>query len=410
MSHRLVQVAGVTFPRGFRAAGVAAGLKVSRRPDIAVLFSERPATAAGAFTANRFAAAPVEYDRAVLERGGAVRAVVINSGNANACTGLGGLADAEATARHAAALLGVEPEEVLVASTGRIGVRLPMDRLLAGVETACGALSPDGGRAAAEAIMTTDTRPKEAGAKIDLVTATLRIGGMVKGAGMIAPTMKPAGLHATMLAFVTTDAAVSADFLRRCTAEAVERSFNRITVDGDMSTNDTVLVLANGASNGPTLTAENAGAAEFANALTAVMQSLARQIVLDGEGATKFVEVCVRGAVDDGQARACADAIANSVLCKTAWFGGDPNWGRVLAAAGYSGAEFAPERVNLDYNGTPIVRNGVDAGTPEEAQARAMAGSDLCIELDLGAGSGSAVVWTCDLSYDYVKINAEYHT
>ncbi len=403
----------VTSPKGFLAAGIAAGLKRSGRPDMALLLSQAPAAAAGAFTSNRFAAAPVEYDRAVLRKGRTVRAVLVNSGNANACTGPAGLEDAGRCARHAAERLGLDPDEVLVASTGRIGVRLPMERMLAGIDRAVAALSPAGGAAAAEAIMTTDTRPKSIAVEMHIAGRPVRIGGMVKGAGMIAPRMqteKTGPLHATMLAFVTTDAAADAAVLEHCLATGLERSFNRITVDGDMSTNDTVLLLANGASGAPRISLDSPEAARFRDAVEAVLAHLARAIVLDGEGATKFVQVHVAGAASDAEARRCAAAIADSLLCKTAWFGGDPNWGRVLAAAGRAGVKFDPANVSLDYNGVPIVRNGTDAGRPEEQQAAAMAGPELRLDLDLGAGPGQATVWTCDLSYDYVKINAEYHT
>ncbi len=409
MHWSVIENGGVTSPRGFRAAGVTAGLKRSGRPDLALLFSDRPARAAGAFTSNRFAAAPVEYDRALLARKAPVRGVVVNSGNANACTGARGLADAEATAAEAARLLEVSPAEILVCSTGRIGVPLPLPLLFRGLDAATAALTPDGGAAAAEAILTTDTRPKALAVEVRENGAAYRIGGMAKGAGMIAPKLEPP--HATMLAFLTTDADVEPGFLQTCLTHGLEHSFNRITVDGDTSTNDTVLLLANGAAEGVTLDETAPGAARFREALVHVMAELAREMVRDGEGATRFIELCVSGAATPGEARRCAEAIANSALCKTAWFGGDPNWGRVLAAAGYAGVQVIPGRASLDYNGVPIVREGRDAGTPETEQAAALKGPECRIELDLGTGGpGTATVWTCDLSYEYVKINAEYHT
>ncbi|NOY81652.1 MAG: bifunctional glutamate N-acetyltransferase/amino-acid acetyltransferase ArgJ [Kiritimatiellaeota bacterium] len=409
MNWTVIDNGDVTSPRGFRAAGVAAGLKQSGRPDLSLVFSDRPAWAAGAFTSNRFAAAPVAYDRALLARKAPVRGVVVNSGNANACTGARGLADAEATAAEAARLLGVSPTEILVCSTGRIGVPLSLPVLFRGLNAATAALSPDGGAAAAEAILTTDTRPKALALEVRENGATYRIGGMAKGAGMIAPKLEPP--HATMLAFLTTDADVEPGFLQACLTDGLDGSFNRITVDGDTSTNDTVLLLANGAAGGNVLNQTSPGATRFRAAVAHVMAVLAREMVRDGEGATRFIELCVSGAASRGEARRCAEAIANSALCKTAWFGGDPNWGRLLAAAGYADVQVNPERVSLDYNGVPIVREGRDAGTPETEQAAALKGPECRIELDLGTdGTGTAVVWTCDLSYEYVKINAEYHT
>jgi glutamate N-acetyltransferase/amino-acid N-acetyltransferase len=401
----------VTTPRGFRAAGIVAGLKRSGAPDMALLVSDTPAAAAGAFTSNRFAAAPVEVDRDVLAAGRPVRAVLINSGNANACTGAQGLADARAMAAYAAELLGVTPGAVLVSSTGRIGVPMPMDKIRRGTELAVQALAADGGALAARAIMTTDTRPKTAAAALAVDGCDVRIGGMAKGAGMIAPRLRPAGPpQATMLAYVTTDAAVEPAFLQACLNRALDRSFNRITVDGDTSTNDTFLVLANGAAGNRTLTAAHPEAAGFAEALAAVAARLARDMVLDGEGVTRFVELVVTGARSDADARRCAEAIANSLLCKTAWFGADPNWGRILCAAGYCGIAFDPSRVSLDYGDVPVVRGGMDAGTPEARQVDAIRRREFQIRLDLGSGPGAFTVWTCDLSYEYVKINADYHT
>jgi len=400
----------VTTPRGFMAAGVAAGIKESGDRDVALLVSTRPAHAAGAFTANAFAAPAVQYDRALLKVRKPFRAVLVNSGNANACTGAAGLADAKAAGAAAARVLGVSAADVLVASTGRIGVRLPMARLRAGIAAAAAALSADGGPAAARAIMTTDTRPKSTAASVEVDGKTIHIGGMTKGAGMIAPRLQPAGLHATMLAFVTTDAAVEPDFLDACLAQSLDLSFNRITVDGDMSTNDTFLALANGAAENTRIRAGTPAAAAFAAAFNRVAATLAREMVLDGEGATRFVEICVTGAQTWDEARRCAEAIANSALCKTAWFGADPNWGRIVCAAGRAKVALDPDRVSLDFGGVPIVRAGVDAGTPETEKVAAVSGAEFRIALDLGVGSHEFTVWTCDLSYDYVRINAEYHT
>ena len=401
---------GVTSPRGFKASGIAAGLKRSGKPDMALIFSDSPATVAGAFTTNRVAAAPVLYDRELLENRETVRAVIINSGNANACTGPQGMTDTKRMAECAATRLGCDTDEILVCSTGRIGVPMPMDVIVHGIAAAADALDAVGGGPAATAIMTTDTRPKEAACQLEIDRANVTIGGMAKGAGMIAPKMRTAGLHATMLAYITTDAAVEPVFLKECLDSAVRASFNKINVDGDMSTNDTVLLLANGAAGNQPLTASHPAAENFYSAVEAVAEKLAKAMVLDGEGATKFVEVTVAGAKDAQEARRCADAIANSLLCKTAWFRGDPHWGRILDAAGYADVDLDPDGISLDYNRTPVVRDGMDAGTPEPELAELMKADHLIIELGLGAGAGRATVWTCDISYEYVKINAEYHT
>ncbi len=400
-----------TSPAGWRAAGVVCGLKRSGAEDLALLLSDHPAVAAAAFTANAFAAAPVQYDRDLLAAGRPVRAVLVNSGCANACTGPKGLEDARAMARLAEQTLGLDEGEVLISSTGRIGVHLPMEKIQRGVELAKAALAPDGGAAAARAIMTTDTRPKNLAVSLIVDGREVRIGGMTKGAGMIAPRMKPLREpQATMLAYLTTDAVVTPDFLQLCLNRSLDASFNRITVDGDTSTNDTFLALANGAAGNRPLDARHPDAAAFQAAFTFVAGRLAREMVLDGEGVTRFVELVVSGAKDDAEARKCAESIANSLLVKTAWFGADPNWGRILCAAGYSGVALNPDQVALDYGDTPIVRHGQDSGVPEAEQAEAIRKREFQIRLDLGAGPGAFTIWTCDLSYDYVKINADYHT
>ncbi len=401
----------VTSPLGFKAAGVTAGLKRSGAPDMAMIYSEKPCTVAAAFTSNLFAAAPVVYDRALLSAGCKVRAVVVNSGNANACTGESGLADAKATAVRAGELLGVSPDEVLVSSTGRIGVPMPMDIILGGVEKAAAALSENGGQAAAQAIMTTDTRPKAYSVQIDIAGKKVTIGGITKGAGMIAPKMKAAiPPYATMLAYMTTDAAIEGGALQDALALSLDSSFNRITVDGDTSTNDTFILLANGEAGNEIIRRNTPEAELFASAVAALAGRLAREMVLDGEGVSHFVEVNVTGAKNDRDARIVAEAIANSALCKTAWFGCDPNWGRIVCAAGYSGVEFDPTKVNLDLQGAPAVRNGMDAGTPESELAKLVSADEITIDLDLGAGNGAFTVWTCDLTHKYVDINADMHT
>jgi len=402
-----VEDGGVTSARGFLAAGVAAGLKASGRPDVALIFSEKPANFAGVFTSNLFPAAPVQLCREKVLAQSKAQAIVVNSGNANACTGLEGYKNATKMAELAAAALSIPHERVLVASTGRIGVQLPMDKVTKGIEAAARSLSKKGGSEATAAIMTTDTRPKEVAVSFLANGKTVTIGGICKGAGMIAPDMKAP--HATMLCFITTDAAIENTLLSEFLAEAAEASFNRITIDGDMSTNDTVLALANGAS-GAEIRKGFKEANTFKSALAMVTEHLARSIVLDGEGVTKFISVEVGGAACDADAKKCAKAIANSLLCKTAWFGCDPNWGRVLAAAGYSGAVFSPESVSLDYDEFPVVRNGMDAGTPEKELAEVLKRPEFSVRLDLGEGPGSHCVWTGDISYEYVKINADYHT
>ena len=405
---------GVCSPRGFRAAGVTAGLKPSGQPDLAVLFSEVPAQAAGAFTSNLFAAAPVEWDRRVLRKERPVRAVVVNSGVANACTGAKGAEDARAMAAYAAEKLGVETDEVLVSSTGVIGEFLPMETIRHGIDLGASALSPEGSQAAARAIMTTDTVEKRVAVSFPLGETTITIGAMTKGAGMIAPQMtlcQSRPRQATMLAYFTTDAAIHREALRQALEQALERSFNRIVVDGDTSTNDTMLVLANGLAGNPAIQPGTPEQEAFAAALELCAVSLAKAMVMDGEGVTKFVELQVSGTLDDQGARQIAEAIARSPLCKTAWYGADPNWGRILCAAGYSRVPFKPTQVDLDFDGQPVVRSGLAApGSSPEKLAEVLRKRSFQVSLSVGTGPGHFVLWTCDLSHDYVKINADYHT
>ncbi len=391
----------VCAPVGFRAAGVPAGIKPSGDPDVALLVSDAPATAAGVFTTNQVVAAPVLVSREHL-RGGRARAIVVNAGNANACTGDQGIADARRMAAVAAGTLDLSPEEVLVASTGVIGQRLPMDRVEAGIRAAALELS-DEAAPAARAIMTTDTRPKEVAVEVRLNGSRVRIGGIAKGVGMIGPRM------ATLLAFLTTDAAVTPDILQATLNAAVERSFNCITVDGDMSTNDSVLLLANGRSGVP-LGPGTAALAGFEEALLHVCTRLAKELARDGEGATKLVEIEVSGARTPSEARVVAMTIGNSLLVKTALFGNDPNWGRILAAAGRSGIDIDPARVRLEVAGFRLMAEGNPLPFDREAASHALAAAEVRVCLHLGQGRASATVWTCDLSYDYVRINAEYTT
>ncbi len=404
-----IQSGSVTSPKGFFSSGIKCGLKASGHLDMALIYSKNKAVSAGAFTNNLFAAAPVNWCRKKLIKSCYANAVVINSGNANACTGNPGDENAEDMASFTGELLNVAPDFVFVASTGRIGVQMPMDKIRKGISSAVEALSPEGGHDSALAIMTTDTCPKETAVSFEIDGRTVTVAGMVKGAGMIAPSMQTHP-HATMLSFITTDANVTPEFLNKLLGEAIENSFNKISVDGDMSTNDSVIVMANGMSETSLLEGKCAHSKTFAEALKMVSSNLAKMIVMDGEGATKFVTVEVNGAPTYTDARKCAQAIANSLLCKTAWFGGDPNWGRVIAAAGYSGAEFAPDKVDLFYDHIQVVRNGGDAGTKEEDLADIIRKKEFTVRIELNSGSCFFSMWTSDLSYEYVKINADYHT
>lgn len=407
MKFQVIENGGVTDPQGFKACGITAGLKKSGNADMALIFSDKPASFAGAFTSCLFAAAPVQVCRDRVRKSEKISAVIINSGNANACTGADGYKNAEKMCEETASLLSIAPSAVMVSSTGRIGVQLPMNVISAGIKKACSALSSDGGDLAAKAIMTTDTVQKNIAVKLDINGKTVTIGGMTKGAGMIAPKLDT--LHATMLCYITTDASADNSFLSELLEQGVSKSFNRVTVDGDTSTNDTVLILANGTS-GVKIEKNSPAATAFSDALFFVMSELAKKMAKDGEGATKMVTVEVLNAPSENDARLCAGAIANSMLCKTAWFGCDPNWGRVLCAAGYSGASFNPDKVSLDYDDKPVVRNGMDAGTPEAELAQLMKKPEFTVRINLNSGSSSWTVWTCDISYDYVKINADYHT
>lgn len=397
----------VTSVPGFRAAGVTAGFKRSGAPDFAMIASDVPANFAGAFTSCTFAAAPVQVCRKRVLESEYLRAAVINSGNANACTGATGLANAERTCELVAVRLGIKPEEVAVSSTGRIGVQMPMAAIERGIDLAAAALSDKGGSTAAEAIMTTDTVPKSVALQLEIGGRTVTIGAMTKGAGMIDPAMTVP--HATMLCYITTDVRADNALLRDMIGANVADSFNRITVDGDMSTNDTTIVMANGLS-GVELKAGTPEAALFQEALLTVMQDLARRMVMDGEGATKFVTVKVVRSRSKENAKLCAEAVANSLLCKTAWFGGDPNWGRVVAALGYSGAVFDPDKTDIYYDGMPVVRQGGDAGTPESALCGIVKQREFTVLVDQNEGDAEYWVWTSDISYEYVKINADYHT
>ncbi len=390
---------GVTSPGGFLAGAASAGIKhaEAKRLDLGILFSEVPCTAAAVFTTNLVKAAPVMLDMRRL-KSGKTRAVVVNSGYANACTGQQGMADAiemtEMTARHT----GVATEDVLVASTGVIGARLPMERIRAAIPEV--KLSVEGGHDIARAIMTTDTVPKEVAVK----TGDFTIGGMSKGAGMIHPNM------ATLLCFLTTDAAVDASFLKQALREAADMSFNMVSVDGDNSTNDMVLIMANGMAGGKPITKSSQMADMFQEALNKVCIYLARANARDGEGATRLIEVNVSGAANIADARLAARTIVSSSLVKTAVHGCDPNWGRVVAAAGRSGAALDADKVELEIGGVRIVKGGEPVPFDKEKVVKILGGEEVTISLNLNLGNAQATAWGCDLSAEYVKINAEYTT
>ena len=394
---------GITAPGGFEASAVHCGVKKDGKLDLALIVSRTPARAAGLFTTNRVQAAPVAITREHLANGSA-RAVVVNSGNANACTGTGGRDDAERMARETAGALGIEPGDVLVASTGVIGVRLPIDLVSEGIRKAAASLGPDSGPEAAEAIMTTDKWKKETALCIEVGGKKVTIGGMAKGAGMIDPHL------ATMLAFLSTDAAIE----RRALALALERaaaaSFNAITVDGDMSTNDTLLVLANGEAGNEELREGQPAFEEFCNALAGAAGALAREIVRDGEGATRLVTVRVTGAQSEQDARKVAEKIAGSPLVKTAACGADANWGRVIAAAGAAGVELDPGLVDIDMSGIPVARSGTGVPFDEKEAASRLQEKEVEIAVELHQGNSRATVWTCDLTEEYIRINAHYRS
>ena len=395
-------IGGVTTPRGYRAAGVSAGIKASKGLDLALLVSDTTATAAAVFTTNKVQAAPVLVSKEHLAAsGGRVRAIIVNSGCANCCTGDEGMQVARDMAAETARLVQCPVSEVLVASTGVIGVALSIDKVRTALPAVVQGLSTTQGSVVARAIMTTDPFPKEAAVELHIGGGTVRIGGMAKGSGMIEPMM------ATMLGFVTTDAAVAQPLLARALKEAVDDTFNAITVDGDSSTNDSVMLLANGA-GGVTIDETTYGA--FVEGLRAVCLDLALGIVRGGEGATKLVTVNVTGGATATEARRAAKAIANSLLVKTAIHGGDPNWGRLLAVAGRAGVEFDQQRAAVTIGTIVLFKNGKphDEAAPQAAEY--LKGKDITVGVDLGAGAASSRVWTCDLSAEYVKINADYRT
>ena len=394
---------GVTFPKGFSAAGVKAGIKKSGNPDLAVIYTKTEAVVAGTFTQNQVAAAPVFASKKVVATGTA-HAVVSNSGCANACTGAVGDADAKKTQEVAAAALGCNPLDVIVGSTGVIGVPLPMDKVEAGVKQAISELDPDGSEKAANAIITTDTHTKSCSTTITVGGKEVRFGAIAKGSGMIRPNM------ATMLCYITTDLAIDQKLLQEALSTVVETTFNMISIDGDMSTNDMVIVLANGEAGNAKITEKGADYDKVVEVLHAISEGMAERIASDGEGATKFLKIHVHGTKNFADAKTVGMAVANSPLVKTAFFGEDPNWGRVICAVGYAGVPMDPEKTVVSFGGIPVYAHGVGANADKDALAKAMAEHDIVIDIDLADGPEEATVFSCDFSYEYVKINGEYHT
>ena len=401
---------GVTAPKGFQAAGLNAGVKNWTKKDMAMVYSEVPCSAAGVFTTNVVKAAPVKWDKQLVDHSGYLQAVVVNSGIANACTGQEGLDYCRKTAEKAADVLGIPASAVAVASTGVIGQQLPMDKICAGVEALAPELGADRAHAAlaAEAIMTTDTKPKEVAYEFTVGGKTATIAGMCKGSGMIHPNM------CTMLCFVTTDAAISHPMLQKALSADVKDTFNMISVDGDTSTNDTVLVLANGKAGNPEITEDGEDYQTFCAALHEVMTQLSKKIAGDGEGCTCLFEAHVIGAADKEQARTIAKSVICSNLTKAAIFGHDANWGRILCAMGYSGAQFDPEQIDIWLESSAgklkIVENGVSTGYSEEFATEILSQEEVRAIMDLKTGSEEATAWGCDLTYEYVKINGDYRS
>lgn len=405
MSSKFYEVpGGVTAPAGFLCNAVECGIKdpKKRRLDLGLLYSEHPTITAGTFTTNQVKAAPVRLCQKHL-RSNDVRAIIMNSGNANACTGPRGIQDARSMAASTAGELQLKPEQVLVGSTGIIGLPMPMDRILPNVPGLAKGLSRDKNMDLAHAIMTSDTKPKVLSVEVPIGSKKIRIGAIAKGAGMICPNM------ATMLCYITTDAKIGLADLKRATYVAVDRSFNRISIDGDTSTNDTVIVMANGASGQRQLQAKTPSMGLFLDALEYVMLQMAKMIVRDGERVTKFVEVQVRGAANQVDARKVAETVANSLLVKCSWNGSDPNWGRIMHAIGYSGAKIRESDIDIYFDGVAATRNGLVADTPIEKLRAVAAKPEFSVMIDLNIGRADYVVYTSDLSQEYVDFNtAEY--
>jgi len=401
---------GVTAAKGYEAASTAAGIKYQGRTDMALIYSQVPCVSAGTFTTNVVKAAPVKWDRQIVDSGAGVQAVVVNSGIANACTGEEGMGYCKETAEAAAKALNIDAAGVLVGSTGVIGMQLPMQKLVDGIQVLAGkkAEGLQSGHDAALAIMTTDTVEKEMAVEIEIGGKTVTIGGMSKGSGMIHPNM------CTMLAFITTDAAITKEALQKALSEDVEDTYNMISVDGDTSTNDTCLVLCNGLAENPVITEEDEDGKEFKAALAYVMEYLAKQIAGDGEGCTRLFEVTCNGAATKEDAKIISKSVVCSTLTKAAVFGKDANWGRILCAMGYSGVTFDPEKVDIvlesEEGSLAIVKDGIATDYSEEKATQILSANPVKAILDIHAGEEKATAWGCDLTYEYVTINADYRS
>lgn len=407
---KIFEDGSVTSAKGFKTTSCAAGIKYKERQDMALIYSEVPCQAAGTFTKNIVKAAPVKWDKKVVDESAYVQAVVINAGIANACTGEEGMKACEDTAKATGEILGIEPFAVCVASTGVIGMQLPLDRIANGVKMMAPELSESGeaGLAAAKAIMTTDTIPKHIAVTVQIGGKDVTVGGMCKGSGMIHPNM------CTMLGFITTDAAISKELLQEALSEDIKDTYNMVSVDGDTSTNDTVLLLANGMAGNPVIDKHGEDFDAFKAALHEVNQYLCRKIAGDGEGATALFEVKMIGAATKEQAVTLAKSVVTSSLTKAAIFGHDANWGRILCAMGYSGAEFDPEKVDLYFESANgkilIIKDGVAVDYSEEEATKILSAKEVTAIADVKMGDCEATAWGCDLTYDYVKINADYRS
>ena len=397
------KTAGVAYPQGFTAAGVRAGIKKNGNLDVAVIYTEKEAAVAGVFTKNLVAAAPVHLSKIVVGTGTA-HAIVANAGCANACTGEQGIRDAEKMAEIAAKELNCRADDVIVASTGLIGSNLPMDKMEAGIKAAVKELSREGSVNAGNAIITTDTYSKACATEVEIGGKEVRFGAIAKGSGMIRPDM------ATMLCFITTDADIDQKLLQEALKDATEVSFNMISVDGDMSTNDSVVVLANGAAGNKKIVARDADYLKFFETLKNLCTELAKRIAADGEGASKFLTINVTGAETFADAKKVGMSVANSPLVKTAFFGQDANPGRTICAVGYSGVKIVPEKISIKFGGLTVYDKGLVTKFDENAMRKILAEHDIVVDIELGLGDAQATVYTCDLSFQYVKINADYTT
>lgn len=401
---KIIENGSITSPKGFTAAGISAGIKKSGKKDIGIILSEVEAAAAGVFTLNKMCAAPVTVCREVTLKPQA-RAIVVNAGCANACTGEVGLADAWEMLNYSTEVLGLKENEAYICSTGIIGETLPMDKIKSGILASSKELKKENADNFANAILTTDTFMKNVAYEVEIDGKKVTIAGVAKGSGMIEPNM------ATMLTFITTDVSISPYLLKRTLKKIADNSFNMVVVDGDTSTNDSMVVLANGLAENKVIISETETNYQiFYEAFLKVAQDLAKMIAKDGEGATKFLEINVSGALTKEDAKKAAKAIAKSPLVKTAFFGEDPNWGRIVCAAGYSGAELNPKKISLHIGSLQLVANGLNLDFDKSEAVAIMEKDEIQLTIDLGIGSANATVWSCDFSYDYVKINGEYHT